>query len=47
MLAEGRPEGSSGVSGIHVQSRDPGQRISSELESLLRAIPDFSGTLHT
>lgn len=35
------PEGSSGVSSIHVQSRDPGQRISSELEWLLRAIPDF------
>lgn len=35
------PEGSSGVSSIHVQSRDPGQRISSELEWLLQAIPDF------
>lgn len=46
-VAAGRPEGSSGVSSIHVQSRDPEQRISSELESLLQAIPDFSGMLHT
>ena len=46
-LGPGEPGGSSGVSSIHVQSRDPGQRIISGLEWLFQALPDFSGMLHT